>query len=73
MVSSYPEYLKAPGQRTEWLEVLRVLGEMGIPQDSAAARRQLELGMEERRRCDEPGDWCMGEHLVAQGCAVIEN
>lgn len=35
----------------------QLLGEMGIPQDSAAGRRQFERGMEERRQRDEPGQW----------------
>ena len=53
--SSFPHYLQAPGKRPPWLRVDRVLGERGIPQDSAAGRRQFELGMEERRRRQEPG------------------
>ena len=38
--SSWPEYLKCPGKRPAWLRVDRLLGEYGIPQDSAAGRRQ---------------------------------
>ena len=71
--SSYGEYLKAPGKRPRWLRVDRLLGEMGIPQDSAAGRRQFELMMEERRRKDEPGDWkavrrgwCLGDEPFRQ-------
>jgi putative transposase len=66
--SSYGHYLQAPGKRPVWLRVDRVLGEMGIPRDSAAGRRQFEAGMEERRRRDEPGPWkgvergwCLGD------------
>jgi hypothetical protein len=55
--SSYGEYLKGPGQRTVWQRVDRLFGEMGIPQDSAAGRRQLEAIMEEQRRGEEPGEW----------------
>src|ERR1041384_5837347 len=40
--SSWPEYLKSPGKRPAWLRVERLLGEYGIPQDSAAGRRRLE-------------------------------
>lgn len=71
--SSYPHYLQAPGQRPPWLRVDRVLGEMGIPQDSAAGRRRFEQGMEERRQRDEPGawkgverGWCLGDEEFRQ-------
>ncbi|MDA1275592.1 MAG: transposase [Verrucomicrobia bacterium] len=47
--SSWPEYLRATGKRPEWLRVDRVLGEAGIPKDSAAGRRELERGLEARR------------------------
>jgi hypothetical protein len=42
--SSYGQYLQTSGKRPAWLRVDRLLGEMGIPQDSAAGRRQFELG-----------------------------
>jgi putative transposase len=71
--SSYGHYLQAPGRRPAWLRVDRVLGEMGIPQDSAAGRRQFEKGMEERRQRDEPGQWegpergwCLGDEEFRQ-------
>ena len=51
--SSWPEYLRAPGRRPEWLRVDRVLGEMRIPKDSAAGRRELERMMEARRGVEE--------------------
>jgi len=38
--SSYGEYLKAKGQRLPWLRVDRLLGEHGIPKDTAAGREQ---------------------------------
>src|SRR5205823_4269787 len=47
--SSYGEYLKAPRQRAQWIRVDRLLGEMRIPKDSAAGRREFERQMEERR------------------------
>jgi hypothetical protein len=40
--SSYPWYLVRPGKRPAWLRVDRVLGEMGIPKDIVAGRRELE-------------------------------
>jgi putative transposase len=55
--SSYGEYLKPPRRRAGWLEVRRLLGETGIPRDSAAGRRQFERWLELRRREEEPGAW----------------
>lgn len=55
--SSYGEYLKRPGQRLNWLRVDRLLGEMRIPKDSAAGRKQFERLMEERRRGENPEQW----------------
>ena len=66
--SSFPAYLERTGRRPAWLRVERVLGEMGIPKDSAAGRRQFERLMEQRRHQDEPATyarirrgWCLGE------------
>jgi len=71
--SSYGHYLRAPTNRPAWLRVDRLLGEMGIPKDSPAGRRQFELGMEERRQRDEPEQWkrvergwCMGDEEFRQ-------
>src|SRR6266511_6485497 len=55
--SSYAEYLKAPGRRWRWLRVDRLLGEMRIPQDSTAGRRQFELAMEQRRGQETGQEW----------------
>ncbi|MBU6410985.1 MAG: transposase [Verrucomicrobiota bacterium] len=55
--SSYPEYCKASSRRPGWLRVDRLLGETGIPRDTAAGRRQFELRMEERRAQETGGDW----------------
>lgn len=55
--SSYPEYLKAPGQRVPWLRVDRLLGEHGIPADTPAGRREFALRMESRREEETAGDW----------------
>ena len=66
--SSYRDYLQRPEQRPVWLRVGRLLGEMRIPKDSAAGRRQFEGMMEERRQRDKPGEWevvrrgwCLGD------------
>jgi len=71
--SSYGHYLQGPTKRPAWLRVDRLLGEMGIPQDSTAGRRQFESAMEERRRRDEPGPWksvergwCLGDEEFRQ-------
>jgi REP element-mobilizing transposase RayT len=65
--SSWPAYLADPAQRPAWLRVDRVLGESGIPKDSAAGRRQLEARLEDRRRAEQDedyqgirGGWCLG-------------
>jgi len=71
--SSYPEYLKAPRQRVAWLRVDRLLGEMGIPKDSAAGRRQF-ASRTEQRRSEEAGQdwaklrrgWCFGGEAFRQ-------
>ncbi len=66
--SSFAEYLKAPARRPPWLRVDRLLGEMGIAQDTSAGRRQFELRMEERRAQETGRDWralrrgwCLGD------------
>jgi len=66
--SSYGEYLKRPGQRFKWLRVDRLLGEMSIPKDSTAGRKQFERLMEGRRKVEKAeqwkalrGGWCFGE------------
>jgi len=55
--SSYPEYLKPAPKRPAWLRVDRLLGEMHIPKDSEAGRRQFELRMEERRGEETGPQW----------------
>ena len=71
--SSFPEYLKAPGRRASWLRVDRLFGELGIPRDTPAGRRQFELRMEERRAQEAGGDWkairrgwCLGDEAFRQ-------
>jgi REP element-mobilizing transposase RayT len=71
--SSYGEYLKPPSARAGWLRVDRLLGEMNIPRDSAAGRRQFEQRMEQRRAQETGGDWrlvrrgwCLGDETFRQ-------
>ena len=55
--SSYALYLKSPSHRPAWLRVDRLLGEMRIPKDSPAGRRQFELNMEQRRGQESSQEW----------------
>jgi REP element-mobilizing transposase RayT len=76
--SSWPEYLKSPGQRPAWLRVDRMLGEYQIPVDSVAGRRHLAAALELRRAAEAGADyralrrgWCLGgeafrKELLAQ-------
>ena len=76
--SSYREYLRPVGQRPAWIRTGRLLGEMDIPKDSTAGRKQFERMMEERRGLDDPDtfravrrEWYLGdkafrEELVEQ-------
>lgn len=66
--SSYPHYLQPPRKRPDWLRVDRVFGDLGIPRDTKAGRRQFEKLMEERRFQDDPDaynkirrGWCFGD------------
>jgi hypothetical protein len=66
--SSYAEYLRPTGQRVAWLRVDRLLGEMGIPADSPAGRREFARRMEASRRQEVTAEygkirrgWCYGE------------
>ena len=54
--SSYPEYLKPPARRWPWLRVERLWGEMRLPKESAAGRREFERQMETRRRQESGGE-----------------
>ena len=71
--SSWPEYLRRPGERPEWLRVDRLLGEYGIAGDNAAGRRYLEECVEERRAGEEGRDyrglrrgWFFGDRALKQ-------
>ena len=71
--SSWPEYLKRPGQRWPWLRVDRLLGEYRVAQDNAAGRRHLEGELEAGRQAESGADykairrgWCFGEASFRQ-------
>jgi len=71
--SSWPDYLKAPGKRPAWQRVDRVLGEAGIPLDSAAGRRELERRLEAKRGAEEGAQykairrgWFFGDKVLKQ-------
>jgi REP-associated tyrosine transposase len=52
--SSYRDYLRSSARRPGWVRTGRLFGEMGIPKDSAAGRKQFERMMDERRGMDDP-------------------
>src|SRR5437879_699874 len=71
--SSYPFYLKSPGQRPGWLRTDRLLGEWRIPKDSAAGREVFAEAMERRRGEDSEQEfkrvergWCLGDEQFRQ-------
>ena len=55
--SSYRQYLSAPKQRMSWIRVDRLFGELGIPKDSVAGRREFEKIMEAGRKLDNAEAW----------------
>ena len=52
-----PAYLKAASKRVKWLRLDRLMGEVRIPQDSRAGRRQFELRTEQRRQEADGQEW----------------
>jgi REP element-mobilizing transposase RayT len=62
--SSWPEYLKRPSQRRQWLRVDRMLGELGIGEDTTTGLRQLEAAMEERKELEGAK-----QSRIGNGCA----
>jgi REP element-mobilizing transposase RayT len=71
--SSWPDYLKSPENRPRWLRADRLLGELGIPQDSVAGRAELENHLEVRRAHEDGGEfkkirrgWCLGGETFRQ-------
>jgi hypothetical protein len=66
--SSFSLYLKPPRKRPAWLRVGRLLGEHGIPKDSAAGRAEFGRRMELRRQAEDGDEfksvkrgWCLGD------------
>ena len=55
--SSYGQYLKAPGQRPSWLRVDRLLGEHGIPKDTAGRRAQFARQFRRRQNLERSMDY----------------
>ena len=47
--TSCGEYFQASQQRPFWVRASRLLGEMGIPQNSSAGRQEFAERMEQRR------------------------
>jgi len=47
-VHAYPSYLAPPRRRPAWLRVDRLLGDWGLPKDSAAGRGVFAAGLERR-------------------------
>lgn len=72
--SSYPAYLKEASARPAWLRTERLLGEWGIPMDTAAGRAQFARAMEARRQSEQaetaaelpPCGWCIGSEAFRQ-------
>jgi putative transposase len=72
--SSFGYYLAAPEHRPQWLRVDRLLGEHGLQQDSAAARREFERRTEALRLAPGQEDslkalrrgWCLGSEEFKQ-------
>ena len=66
--SSLTSYLAAPEHRPRWIRVDRLLGEHGIPLDTAAGRQEFERRMEARRLAETDPEalktfrrgWCLG-------------
>ena len=66
--SSYPDYLKRPAKRPDWLRVNRLLGEHRIAKDSASGRARFETQTEHARAAEDGTayrairrGWCFGE------------
>jgi putative transposase len=71
--SSYGEHLKSSKGRAMWLRTDRVFGEMGIPKDSSAGRKEFEKRMELRRWEAGPQEWIGDGNKNAFGAfAVLE-
>jgi putative transposase len=76
--SSYGDYLRPARRRPVWLRVDRLLGEKGIPKDSAAGRREFARQTETRRREDLTGEfrpvergWWLGSEEFRQELVAL--
>ena len=73
--SSFGYYLTDPKHRPRWLRVDRLLGEHGLPKDTAATRQEFERRMEARRAQEgNPAQWkglrrgwCLGSETFKRG------
>jgi REP element-mobilizing transposase RayT len=66
--SSFGLFLLTPEHRPGWLRLDRLLGECGIPADSAAGRKEFERRLETRRHHEGDEEfrsvrrgWCLGD------------
>jgi REP element-mobilizing transposase RayT len=66
--SSHRWYVERPARRPKWLRLDRLLGELGIPKDSPAGRKEFARRMELRRWEGKPEEWkrvrrgwCLGD------------
>jgi REP-associated tyrosine transposase len=66
--SSFKHYLQPQLERPPWLRIDRLFGEMRIPRDTVAGRREFERVVEMRRRAQSNEEWnalrrgwCFGE------------
>ena len=75
--SSFPAYLEPPSSRPGWLRTDRLLGECGIPKDSAAGRHEYERRLEYLRAQDSKelireieGNWYLGDETFKRELLV---
>ena len=73
--SSYPDYVKAPAKRSDWLRVNRLLIEHRIAKDSAVGRARFEAQMEQGRAAEDRRayhsirrGWCFGRTRFGRSC-----
>src|SRR5207244_777297 len=55
--SSYVYYVRPSRDRPPWLQVGQLFGEMGIPRDTLAGRKQFEAQMERQRGEEMGAEW----------------
>ncbi|MEI7733776.1 MAG: hypothetical protein WCO56_29695 [Verrucomicrobiota bacterium] len=72
--SRFAWYLASPAHRPAWVRVDRLMGEHGIPTDTAAGRQEFERRMETMRARESDGTeweplrrgWCLGPETFRQ-------